>query len=75
MRKEYDYQKIEVANRAEGVLIEYISCDCGMLAERIRWKRGHWNIHTENSGRKPNNYWAIKLVVRFFCLAFSILVD
>ncbi|WP_352396749.1 hypothetical protein [Enterococcus faecalis] len=37
--------------------------------------RGHWNIHTENSGRKPNNYWAIKLVVRFFCLAFSILVD
>lgn len=31
MRKEYDYQKIEVANRAEGVLIEYISCDCGML--------------------------------------------
>ncbi|RXV00482.1 transcriptional regulator, partial [Enterococcus faecalis] len=39
MRKEYDYQKIEVANRAEGVLVEYISCDCGMLAERIRWKR------------------------------------
>ncbi|ARV05103.1 transcriptional regulator [Enterococcus faecalis] len=41
MRKEYDYQKIEVANKAEGVLVEYISCDCGMLAEpeRIRWKR------------------------------------
>lgn len=39
MRKEYDYQKIEVANRAEGVLVEYISCDCGMLAERIRRKR------------------------------------
>ncbi len=39
MRKEYDYQKIEVANRSEGILVEYISCDCGMLAERIRWKR------------------------------------
>ena len=32
--------------------------------------RGHWNIHTENSGRKPNNYWAIKLVVRFFLFSF-----
>lgn len=29
----------------------------------------------EHPYRKPNNCWAIKLVVRFFFLAFSILVD
>lgn len=39
MRREYDYQKIEIANRDEGFLVEYISCDCSTLAERICWKR------------------------------------
>ncbi|MBO1137705.1 transcriptional regulator [Enterococcus faecalis] len=39
MRREYDYQKNEIDNRDGRIVVEYISCNCGMLAKRIRWKR------------------------------------
>lgn len=46
------------------------------INKRLLWHIwGHWNIHTENSGRKANNRQKVTLVVRFFCLTFSVLVD
>ena len=39
VRKQYDHWGIEITTWNKTNVVAYVDCDCGMLAERIRWKR------------------------------------
>ncbi|EGO8395782.1 transcriptional regulator [Enterococcus faecalis] len=42
--------KIEIVNKDESVLVEYTSCDCGTLTERICWKQTEYKC--KSCGKK-----------------------